>query len=126
MKSLKTLGLFLLTLLLSQSALAGSVSRSQFTTEMNGREPTDLVVSLSNDVRHVVYFTELQGLAGHTVTHQWLYNGSVMFEKTFDVGGNRWRVWSSKTLQPGWTGRWTVKTLDQDGTELASQSFDYQ
>ncbi len=113
-------------ILFSAFVYAGSVSRSQFTTQMDGREPTDLVVTLGTGERQIVYFTELQDLAGHKVTHQWMYNGHVMFEKTFDVGGNRWRVWSSKTLQPGWTGRWTVNTLDEDGTLLSSQEFEYQ
>jgi hypothetical protein len=113
-------------LLFSSLSFAGSVNRSQFTTEMDGREPTDMVVTLSSDVNRIIYFTELSDLAGHKVTHQWVYNGNVMFEKTFDVGANHWRVWSSKTLQPGWTGRWTVNTLDEDGSELSSQVFEYQ
>ena len=125
---MKKSNLFILAslLLFSTVSFAGSVNRSQFTTEMNGREPTDMVISLSNDIKQVIYFTELGDLAGHKVTHQWLYNDNVMFEKSFDVGGNRWRVWSSKTLQPGWTGRWTVRVLDEDGAELSSQSFEYQ
>lgn len=126
MKSIHVAICSALLLLISADVFAGSVSRAQFTSEMNGREPTDMIISLSNDIHRVVYFTELSDLAGHKVTHQWFYNGNIMYEKTFDVGGNRWRVWSSKTLQPGWTGRWTVKTLDEDGSELSSQSFEYQ
>ena len=48
-----------------------------------------------------------------------------MFEKTFEVKGARWRVWTSKTLLPSWTGTWTVKVLDTDRTELTSKSFEY-
>lgn len=126
MKKIHLICFSTLLMLFSSLSYAGSVSRSQFTTAMDGREPTDMVITLSNDVNHIIYFTELSGLAGHKITHQWVYNGNTMFEKTFDVGGNRWRVWSSKTLQPGWTGRWTVNTLDDDGAVLSSQVFEYQ
>jgi hypothetical protein len=68
----------------------------------------------------------LNDLEGHNVTHQWTYNDEVMFEKTFEVRGARWRVWTSKTLIPSWTGDWTVKVLDTDRTVLASKSFEYQ
>ena len=60
------------------------------------------------------------------MTHQWTYNDEVMFEKTFEVKGPRWRVWTSKTLIPSWTGSWTVNVLDEDRTVLASESFEYQ
>ncbi len=63
---------------------------------------------------------------GGNVTHQWVYGGKVMFEKTFEVRGPRWRVWTSKTLLPSWTGLWSVNVLDQDRKVLATKSFDYQ
>jgi hypothetical protein len=63
---------------------------------------------------------------GHNVTHQWTYADEVVFEKTFEVKGYRWRVWTSKTLIPSWTGTWTVNVLDNDRTVLTSASFQYQ
>lgn len=110
----------------SAAAFAGSVSRAQFTTEVIDREPVDQVDSLTTDQRQIKYFTELSDLQGHNVTHQWVYNDEIMFEKSFDVGSARWRIWTSKTLQPGWTGVWTVNTLDQDRSKLMTQTFTYQ
>jgi hypothetical protein len=49
-----------------------------------------------------------------------------MFEKSFEVGGDRWRVWTSKTLLPDWTGTWTVKVLNEDGSVLERKTFEYQ
>jgi hypothetical protein len=49
-----------------------------------------------------------------------------MFEKTFEVKGPRWRIWTSKTLIPSWIGTWTVNVLDDDHTVLSSKSFEYQ
>ena len=82
--------------------------------------------TLSTDNTEVKYFTELTELQGETITHQWVYNDVVMFEKSFEVGGPRWRVWTSKSLQPGWSGVWTVNTLDSERNKILSQTFEYK
>jgi hypothetical protein len=85
-----------------------------------------MITSISADsYDSISFFTELTDLNGHTVTHQWMFNDKVMFEKSFEVGGARWRVWTSKTLIPSWTGTWTVNVLDDDRTTLESKSFEY-
>lgn len=114
------------TLLFSNLIWAGSVDRAQFTSDIQDREPVDHIETLSTDTNQIKYFTELKDLQGHTVTHQWVYNDEVMFEKSFEVGGARWRVWTSKSLQPGWSGLWIVNTLDEDRSNLLTQSFKYQ
>ncbi len=114
------------TMAMASSAWSASVSRGQFTTDVIDREPVDMIDTLSSDNRQLKYFTELSDLQGQTVTHQWVYNGDVMFEKSFEVGGPRWRVWTSKTLQPGQSGTWTVHTLDAERTQIMTQSFEYQ
>ncbi len=118
--------LIFITTFLTSQAWAGEVSRAQFTTKIQDREPVDIIVTLSTDQTQVSYFTELNDLSGKKITHQWIYKDKVMFEKMFQVGGARWRVWSSKTLQPGWTGQWTVITLDEDRTPLLKQIFEYR
>ena len=115
--------LFLLPVI---SASAGEVARAQFTTDVIDREPVDNVEQLDSSANRVVFFTELRDFEGQTVTHQWVYNDSVMFEKSFSPRGPRWRVWSSKTLQPGWDGIWYVHTLGEDGTRLATSNFTYR
>ena len=111
---------------IGNSAVAGEVSRALFTIGVDNREPVIMVTSISADsYDSISFFTELTDLNGHTVTHQWKHNDKVMFEKSFEVGGARWRVWTSKTLIPGWTGTWTVNVLDDDRTTLESKSFDY-
>ena len=108
------------------SVAAGEVSRAQFATAVVDREPVDNLNVLSNSQNQVSFFSELKGFSGMTITHQWLYQGEVMFEKGFAVGGPRWRVWSSKTLLPGWTGEWTVKVLDEQRNSLSETRFSYQ
>jgi len=124
--TLKSLVLFAL-LAFSSSGFAGEVTRAMFTIGIDNREPVIMVDSIdSSAYNSISFFTELTDLTGHNVTHQWTFNDEVMFEKTFEVKGPRWRIWTSKTLIPSWTGSWTVNVLDQDRAVLASKSFEYQ
>ena len=126
MKKLFTLlALLMITLSPLQSANAGEVARAQFTTAIEAREPVDEVTILSNDVNKLYFFSELRNLQGQTVTHRWTFAGKVMAEVTFNVGGPRWRVNSSKTLLPGWVGDWTVAVVDGTGAVVSEHSFQY-
>ncbi len=104
----------------------GSVSRSAFTSGIENREPVDALPTDNIALDRVYYFTELLDLNGETVTHRWVYNGSVMAELTYNVGSNRWRVWSSKNMNPMWPGEWTVLVLDSAGNTISSDTFQYQ
>ena len=89
-------------LLLAGNSFAGEVSRAIFTIGVDNREPVIKVDSIdSGAYNSISFFTELNELEGHNVTHQWTYNGEVMFEKTFEVKGARWRVWTSNPHRPG-------------------------
>ena len=124
-KSIKSLMLVMLMLVCS-NGLAGEVSRAQFSTAIDNREPVSMVDSIdSRSTNSISFFTELNDMTGRTVTHQWTHNDKVMFEKTFEVKSERWRVWTSKTLIPAWTGTWTVNVLDDERSLLTSKSFEY-
>ena len=117
----------LAAILISNTAFAGEVSRAVFTTSIEDREPVMAVDSVSSSsFSSISFFTELTELQGHNITHQWVFVDKVMFEKTFEVNGARWRVWTSKTFLPGWNGTWTVNVLDDDRSVLVSKNFDYQ
>lgn len=103
----------------------GSVSRATFTTAVVDREPTDSVDSLANDQRQIHFFSELRGLDGQTVSHRWEYRGEWAAEVLFEVGGPRWRVHSTKRLDPIETGPWKVSVVDAWGRVLESASFEY-
>ena len=62
-------------------------------------------------------------LEGQTVKHVWRYNGEVMAEVPFSVGGARWRAYSSKRVFPGAEGRWTVSVVDASGNVLNESSL---
>ncbi len=103
----------------------GYVGRTVFTTEIDDREPQNRVNVLPNDHKKVYYFTELRNMKGQTVTHRWAFKGKVMARIRFVVRGDRWRVYSSKKLEPQWLGQWTASVVDSSGRILSSDHFSY-
>ncbi len=108
-----------------QPARSGRVARSAFTSAIQGREPVDDLTSLGTDHNRIYFFTEIRDMSGETVTHRWEYNGKIMAEVPFQIGGPRWRVYSSKTLDPSWTGEWKVSVVDGQGSTLNVSTFRY-
>jgi len=112
---------FIALLVLTTNIYAEGVNRAVFTTAIQDREPVDQIAVIdSNTLQNVTFFTELTDLKDHSITHQWIYDNQLMYEKTFEIGSNRWRVWSSKSFLPTWTGEWTVKVLNEDFVVLES------
>jgi len=103
---------------------AGAVPRAQFTSGVEEREPVDRLQHVSDDRARLLFFTELRGLDGHTVTHRWEHAGEVVAEVPFEVDGPRWRVWSSKDLDEGALGTWAVTVVDESGQELVQREID--
>lgn len=101
------------------------IARRGFTTRVVEREPVDALRAIGDDASQVAYFTELRNLQGQTVIHRWEYDGQVMGEVAFEVGGPRWRVHSTKQLDPSWTGDWTVKVVDLDGKVLSQENIEF-
>ena len=127
MKSLISGLILALALFTAGTATAGEISRALFTTGIDDREPLAMVDSIDSKTSNSIsFFTEINDMSGQTITHQWTHHDKIMFEKTFEVKAARWRVWTSKTLIPGWTGTWTVNVLDNERTLLTSKSFEYQ
>lgn len=104
---------------------AEGVARSTFTTAIDNREPVDEVSSIDTDSSKIYYFTEIKGLKDQRISHRWEQNGEVQATVNFDIGGDRWRVWSSKNLQPEFTGEWQVMVVDEAGNVLAQNTFNY-
>jgi hypothetical protein len=104
---------------------SGTVARAAVTSGIENREPMDELSSVTTEVGKIFYFTELRGMEGQKVTHRWEHNGEVMAEVPFEVGGPRWRVYSSKNLAPSLTGEWKVSVLDANGNPLSTNTFAY-
>ena len=109
----------------AQANAEGSAARAVFAQSVVDREPVDEVTELTNDNSKIYFYTDLRGLKGQTVTHRWEHAGEPRAAVTFNVGANRWRVWSSKNLQPEWTGVWTVSVVDEEGNVISEESLNY-
>jgi hypothetical protein len=103
----------------------GLVARASFTSAIDDREPVDSLSWLANDQPSISFFTELRQFSGQTVVHRWEFGGEVVAEVPFQVGADRWRVWSTKRLLPEWLGEWTVSVIDGEGKVLETRSFSY-
>lgn len=103
----------------------GSVVRSAFTREIDDREPMENLQSLSNENNQVKFFTELRDMSGQTAIHRWEYDGKVVAEVEFNVKGPRWRVWSSKSFVPQWTGDWKVSVINGAGEVISEKKLSY-
>ena len=101
----------------------GTVARSAFTSSIEDREPVDTLQQVNAMEQKVYFFTELRDMQGQTATHRWELNGEVMAEVAFDVKGSRWRVWSSKNLQPEWVGEWKVSVLNSANEVISETSL---
>jgi hypothetical protein len=77
-------------------------------------------------IREVYFFTDLRNLQGRTVMHRWMYNGQVVSQVPFEVGGPRWRVNSKKEIDPDQVGEWSVTVVDQSGWPLYTELFRYE
>ena len=77
------------------------------------------------DVGKVYAHTRILGMeAGGSVVHRWIYRDRTMAEVVLSVGGPDWRTWSSKNIDPLWTGSWKVEVIDStDGSAIGTLEF---
>ena len=79
------------------SAIGGG-NRVAFTTAIVNKEPSNSLNEVDRSQQQLYFFTELRNLSGKRVTHRWKYRSDVVYEKGFNVGAARWRVWTQKTI----------------------------
>ncbi|MBD5771148.1 DUF2914 domain-containing protein [Marinomonas colpomeniae] len=125
---------FIFTSILSISMMSlpawaeGTIARAQFSTDVIDREPIDdigpTVKVEYGEIQNVYFFTDLRDMSGSQVVHRWKLDGDAQADVAFDIGGDRWRVWSSKRLLPGFDGTWSVDIVVDD-LVVESHSFDY-
>jgi len=102
-----------------------AVTRAVFAKAVENREPVDTFTTLGNSTTRVYFFSEIRGMAGQSVLHRWEHNEKILQEVTFKIESNRWRAFSSKTLDPQLTGEWKVSVVDAAGGTLSVNTFTY-
>jgi hypothetical protein len=102
------------------------ISKATFAENVIERSPVKPLSEANNTLKKVYFFTNIRQYSGHKITHRWAYKDRVKAEISFDIKGNRWRVWSSKNLWHRWTGVWKVDVLDENNKILLTQEFLYK
>jgi hypothetical protein len=96
------------------------------TTKIVKGNPIDLVRRISSSsVKSLYCFTRMTAPEGTdtTIKHVW-YNGEEKVgEYELPVKGERWRTYSKKNIQKGWSGDWRVEVLDSDGKLMKTIKF---
>lgn len=109
------------------AAVSAPSVRAQLTSGLADMQPTDELVSpiaiAPGDTRRVYFFTETRAMTGMRVTHRWQREGTTLTQLPFVVAGDPWPIYSSKEILADQAGEWSVSILDEDGTVLASQTF---
>lgn len=49
----------------------------------------------------------------------------MLLKLSLNVKGPRWRVWSSKSLIPQWTGDWKVSVINGAGEVISEKNLSY-
>ena len=119
--------LIVLSLGVFSQLTTAQVERSQLTSNIIDREPTDniegLVQGQNGTIKRVYFFTQISGLASQQIIHRWLYEGEEKAAVTLNIGGDNWRTYSSKSLPSDWQGKWQVQVW-KDELMLISHHFE--
>ena len=115
----------MLALPLAAQAEEAEVARAIITSGVVDREPVDDLEHLNISDERAYFFTELRGMAGQRVTHRWIYADEVTAEVDLNVGGPRWRAWSSKSIMGHQRGEWLVEVVNAEGAVIHQKRFQY-
>ncbi len=71
----------------------------------------------------VYYFTNVRFYKDHTITHIWYLNNQLLTKKSFNIEGNRWRVFSLHTIPKNTTGTIRVVVYASNLEQFISEQF---
>jgi len=101
-----------------------TVSEAVVTTAVEDRSPVDDLATVSSGIGRVYCWTRISGAEGELeIEHVWYMGDEEMGRIPLHVAGSNWRTWSSKNIEPNWTGVWRVDVVGPDGAVLESVSF---
>jgi hypothetical protein len=120
----------LLLVVWAQSVMAlwphKNISQAVFSTSIVDRQPAKIITEADDSLGKIYFFTNIRHLAGDKIRHRWIYKGKVKAEISFDIKGDRWRVWSSKNIWHTWTGQWRVEVVNQNHEILLVKIINFE
>jgi len=104
-----------------------ALSRVVLTRELKNKEPgsalpAELVLPESG-ITKIILFTEMRGLRGQTLFHDWYRNGVRQARVKIPVNVQTQRSFSSKFINTQMTGDWQVKVVDANAILYAEAGF---
>ena len=124
----KTLLGFIAALVLAVPALAWAASLQvqdvAIGTGVHERVPTGISSYFDSSVGKLYAFTRITGAEGDTrVYHKWYHGDVLVADVPLTIRSGDWRTWSTKNVQPGWTGDWRLVVVSEDGSILGTVKF---
>ena len=105
-----------------------AISRAVFTLDIKDREPVSVLESYEltlpeAGIFKVLLFTEMKGLRGKKLYHDWYLNGVRQARVSIPVNVTHQRSHSSKYINTQMLGDWTVKVVDTHSNEYVNAGF---
>ncbi|NRA82550.1 MAG: DUF2914 domain-containing protein [Gammaproteobacteria bacterium] len=103
------------------------VVRAILTTSIIDREPKDDLGIIIKDLGRskIYFFNEVINMNNQVIYHRWRFNNKVVATVKLSIGSDRWRTYSSKTLNQSMSGKWVIDVVNEAGTLLTTHKFDY-
>ena len=99
-----------------------ATSTAVICTQVTDRAPVGAAEKFPASVGRLMCFSVVKGVAGKGV-HGWMHGDKELASVELNIGGERWRTWSAKRIDPGQTGAWKVEVRDEAGKVLATAAF---
>ena len=103
------------------------ITRTLLTTGLNNKEPIDdintAVIATKDKAAGLYYFTEIKDMKGQTLYHHWLWGDKLIYKRTINILGNRWRASTSKLIPFHRAGNWRVRLVNKAGIVLNEIKF---
>ncbi|MDR1693638.1 MAG: DUF2914 domain-containing protein [Lactobacillaceae bacterium] len=101
---------------------------AQFTSNIEERQPVDALEVITFDkegLENIIFFTDIRNEEGKTIYHVWKNGENEIYKHKFNIGGARWRVWSSVAkLRFTPEDTISVEVVDDTGNILYSDSVE--
>ena len=94
-------------------------------TGVYDRAPTGTSSYFDSSVGKLYAFTRVIGAQGDTrVYHKWYHGDVLVADVPLTVRSGDWRTWSTKNVQPDWTGDWRLVVVSENGSILETVKFE--
>lgn len=102
------------------------ITEMAVTTKIVRGNPIDSVHRISSaSVKQLFCFTRTTAEEDGetTIKHVWYRDNQKVAEYELPIKGKRWRTYSRKAIEKGWSGEWRVEALDAEGKLLKAVTF---